>query len=142
MNDHGPHPDIRELLTRHDMRCTRQREEIYRTLMATKVHPTAEELHRLVGELSPGTSLATVYNTLDVLCEAGLCRKVPTPDGTARYDADLSEHLHAVTKDGRLVDVPDDLSKQVLDYLPRGLVEEIERRIGAPISHINLETGR
>ena len=56
---------LRDLLAQHDIRLTRQREEIYAALAATKAHPTAEELLRAVRSSHPGISLATVYNTLE-----------------------------------------------------------------------------
>lgn len=124
-------PEIRTLFVRHDLRCTRQRLDVYAALASTKSHPTAEELHRLVQGSSPGTSLATVYNTLDALCSAGLAQRMATagPSG-ARYDADVSDHLHLVTDSGEVVDVPHDLSREVMAALPADLLDRVSRRTG------------
>ena len=35
---------IRELFSHHGIRCTRQREDIYAALHASRAHPTADEL--------------------------------------------------------------------------------------------------
>lgn len=130
--------NVRELFSRRALRCTWQREQIYKALAASKSHPTAEELHRLVAACSPGTSLATIYNTLDALCKANLCRKIPMPDGTARFDADLGANLHAITEDGRVLDVPEDLEREVLDRLPADLMARIRARLGDSVVQVKL----
>lgn len=132
------HPkDVRELFNRHEIRCTRQREEIYLALAATKTHPSAEELHKAVRSIAPGTSLATIYNSLDAFCEAGLCRKIPMSDGVARYDADMSVHVHVVATDGRLMDMPDDIARDLMSALPRSIVDRLEQRLGTRVGQIN-----
>lgn len=129
----------RDILNHHRIRCTRQRERIYQSLASTKSHPTAEELHRMVLPECPGTSLATIYNTLDALCEAGLCRRIPTPDGFARFDADVSEHVHAFTREGGMIDVPEDLSTRIMQCLPPGIIEELESRMGVSVGKIVID---
>jgi len=142
-----PMPDgtVRDLLARHGLRCTTQREAIYGALMASKIHPTAEELHagvNLAAGESP-ISLATVYNTLDAFTAHGLARRIaPTCAGSAaafRFDADTSSHAHVVMADGSIRDLPDDLSERVMGSIPRTLVEEIERRLGAKVGRIGVE---
>ena len=46
---------------------TPQRLAIFRRLVATDRHPSAEELHAVVRREMPTLSLATVYKTLDTL---------------------------------------------------------------------------
>jgi len=130
--------DVRSEFSRRNLRCTKQRVEVYQALAACRCHPTAEQLHRMLSEGSPGTSLATVYNTLEVLCEAGLCRRIPTTAG-ARYDADLSPHFHLVTTDGRLVDVPPEVGDDLLAELPERLRERVEARLGVTIARIEVQ---
>lgn len=131
----------RALFRRQGLRCTKQREVIYRTLLACKSHPTAEELHDQVRADEPGLSLATVYNTLEVFSTRGLCRCLPSVigGGAARYDADLSDHVHLTTPDGKVLDVPDDLSERLLDGLSEELIAELERRTGLRIGRISLQ---
>ena len=105
----------RELFAQHQLRCTQQRMAVYETLRASDAHPTAEELFRLVKPKTDKLSLATVYNTLDALCEAGLVRRMPTTNGCCRYDADTSEHLHIRFRDtSQIRDVPQHLSERLL----------------------------
>ena len=121
---------VRTLLSDHGIRCTRQRTVIYEALTATRTHPTAEELHDAVAAACPTISLATVYNTLEALCRAGLCRKLHAGKGGARYDAHPREHLHILTEDGRVVDVDPDLSRELLESVPQRVLEKIERSTG------------
>jgi Fe2+ or Zn2+ uptake regulation protein len=139
-------PDaIRELLGSHGLRCTSQREIIYSTLMESNVHPTAEELHNAVSHTDDAgsISLATIYNALDAFTRHGLARRIaPTCGGAAaafRYDADISNHAHAVKADGSMCDLPEDLSERVMSHLPRELVEEVERRMGMRIRRVGVE---
>lgn len=136
---------IRDLITKHGLRCTSQRELIYSALMASKVHPTAEELHDSVSRASAagGISLATVYNALDAFTKHGLARRIaPTCGGSSaafRYDADSSNHAHAVMSDGSMRDLPEDLSRRVLSHIPRELIEEVERRMNISVRRLGVE---
>lgn len=129
----------RDLFSERGLRCTRQRMELFRALAATKCHPTAEELHASVQDSSPGTSLATVYNTLEVFCQAGICRKIATTEGATRYDADTSSHPHVITEDGRVLDVPAEIGESLLRDISEEARLEIERRLGVKIRRMNIE---
>jgi Fe2+ or Zn2+ uptake regulation protein len=109
-------------------------------LRQCKTHPTAEELYRLVKPHTPRLSLATVYNTLDALCHAGLCRKLPTTAGCCRFDADTSDHVHVKFRDtGEICDVPADIGELMLSALPRHLLEQIEKHVGASIDGVSIQ---
>lgn len=136
---HVTDDDIRGLFRRHGLRATRQRERIYAALHGSTSHPTAEELLSSVRESNPGLSLATVYNTLDALWEAGLCRRLsPAGGGPARYDADLSTHAHLATPDGRFLDLPEDLSRRLAERVGSDLVAEVEQRLGVRVESVSL----
>jgi Fur family peroxide stress response transcriptional regulator len=129
----------RELLSRHRIRCTRQREAIYHALVESRCHPTAEELYRLVKPRTRRLSLATVYNTLDALCRAGLARRVPT-NGCCRYDGDMSDHLHVrIRETGEIVDVPAALGQRLLSQLPPPVLREIEQRLGVKVDGASVQ---
>ena len=133
--------DCRELFREHGLRCTRQREAVYRALASTDQHPTAEELRQSVADDAGGMSLATVYNTLAALCEAGLCRRISCSEGTrgCRFDADTTNHAHLVTPDGRVIDLPKDLSDRVLAELPSDLLDEITNRTGFRVGGLTVQ---
>ena len=121
------------------LRCTRQRETIYRALAATESHPTAEELYKLVRGADEGLSLATVYNALEAFCDRGIARRLATTCGPSRYDADVSEHLHVQDSDGKIHDVPRDLSDQFYDSVGADLMSRIADAMGMDIAGARIE---
>lgn len=147
---------IRDLFARHDLRWTKQREEVYAALAAGNSHPTAEELFRLVHASGPesdsgGISLATVYNTLEALVRCGLARRFPAggsagdgvPGGSAgwchRYDADVTPHAHVVLADGRIRDVPPDIGRRVMEAIPPEVIAELDARLGLTIERVSVQ---
>ena len=135
-----PVPNTRELLAHHRIRCTAQRRALYEALVADKSHPTAEELYRSVKPGTTGLSRATVYNTLETLCDAGLARKLPSNNGCCRYDADVSEHLHiCFREDGAIRDLPDDLGEKLIRHISEDVIAEIEDRLGIGIDGISVQ---
>ncbi len=143
---HSHHSDLelQDLFNSHGLRCTRQRKAVFEALRGTTSHPTADELYRMVGDRIEGLSLATVYNTLEALCGAGLAQKLPGHgahgNGSARFDATVDNHLHLRdTRTGAVADVPSNLSRALLDHLPRQLLNEIESRLGFKIQQVQIE---
>lgn len=142
---------IRDLFARHDLRWTKQREEVYAALMASAAHPTAEELFNLVrADDTPADdgrmSLATIYNSLEALVRCGLARRFSVAGsgscgggGALRYDADMSDHAHLIAADGGVRDIPADLGRRVIDAIPPDLVEQIEERMGVSIRRTSIE---
>jgi len=128
--------DSKDILKSSNLRCTRQREVVYMTLASTSAHPTAEELLGMVRESEPTLSLATVYNTLEAFVRAGLCRRIPCPSGATRYDADMREHVHLTTAEGRVLDLPEDLGGRLVAALSPNLRQELERRLGVSMSRV------
>ncbi|MEM1166209.1 MAG: transcriptional repressor [Planctomycetota bacterium] len=136
----SPVDEIRSLFAERGLRCTKQRIEIYQALAGTDTHPTAEQLHQLMQDsCCPCISLATVYNTLEALCRADLCRRIPVPGSGTRYDAATDDHLHLITDDGAVVDVPSSLSRQLLDHIPQELVTELESALGVRIDRVDVQ---
>ena len=123
---------IRDLFHDHGLRHTRQREVVYQTLRATESHPTADDVFEASRAIEPGLSLATVYNTLDAFVRCGLIRASHGGSGPCRYDGDATEHLHVVHPDGRVADVPADLSRAILEALPADVLERVARQAGLP----------
>src|SRR5690606_28994469 len=107
---------------------TKQRVAIYEALRDANTHPTAEALYKTVKPLTSRLSLATVYNTLDALCQAGLVRKLPTTNGCCRYDAETTPHLHVrCVETGEIADVPEQLSDELIHGLPQDVLRRIEQ---------------
>lgn len=78
------------------VRLTPQRQAILSFLLETDSHPTADEIYRALESSFPNMSVATVYNNLKVFVESGLVREMTFGDASSRYDADLTDHYHAI----------------------------------------------
>ena len=59
---------------------------------------TAEQVRASVSEALPGTSLPTVYATLELLEELGLVHRVATGHGPVLFEARLEPHAHAICR--------------------------------------------
>ena len=92
------------------LKHSQQRKEITDVFLSIDRHLTADELYRVIKKRNPNIGYATVYRTLKLLCECGLCRELKFEDGTARYEH-LYEHRHhdhlICTKCGKFVEVVD-----------------------------------
>lgn len=94
-----------EQLKMNGVRMTPQRHAILSCLMESKSHPTADEIYKTLSPAYPSMSVATIYNNLRLFVEAGLVRELTYGDDSSRFDADLSDHYHAICKScGQIVD--------------------------------------
>ena len=75
---------------------TPQRLAIIRALLASKTHPSAEDICATVRKQLSHISLATVHRILEQFCEAGEARKVTLLYDSARYDGHAEPHHHVV----------------------------------------------
>jgi Fur family transcriptional regulator, peroxide stress response regulator len=97
------------MLLSRGVKPTAQRVVITDYLLQTDSHPTADEVLSAVAQRLPvPLSRATVYNTLNMLVQAGVIQEVYTePGGSARYDANMEQHHHFVdVKTKRIYDIP------------------------------------
>lgn len=113
-----PEVVLREVLESSGQRFTEQRAAVYRHLLGTDAHPTADDVFTAVrGEL-PDISLATVYKSLETLVSCGLAIKLTYGDASARYDGRTDPHHHArCTRCSAVTDVPGRIDARVLDGL-------------------------
>ena len=82
-----------------------KRAAVLQVLRESEGHLQPDEIYRRVKEIYPGIVLATVYNNLHALCEAGLIRRIPTPEGADFYDKTPTPHEHAICNVcGKMVD--------------------------------------
>jgi Fe2+ or Zn2+ uptake regulation protein len=102
--------DLTVLLHERGQRSTPQRLVILRELRRRAHHATADEIRSAIREELPGTSVPTVYATLDLLVELGLARRVDAGGGATLYDARTEPHQHMVCRRcGRVDDLDGEL---------------------------------
>jgi Fe2+ or Zn2+ uptake regulation protein len=85
-------------LRERGMRVTPQRMVIHRKLCGQSQHMTADQVLAQVSEVLPGTSLPTVYSTLELLESLGLVRRVGTGNGAVVFDSRVEPHAHTVCR--------------------------------------------
>ncbi len=114
-HDSAPHRAVDRGTGEHELvtllharggRATPQRLVILRELRRLRRHATAEEIARAVRTDLPGTSMPTVYATLELLVDLGLARRLDIGFDAAIYDPRTEPHQHAVCRRcGRLEDL-------------------------------------
>lgn len=114
----APEAVLRQALESKGQRYTEQRAAVYRYLLRTRSHPSADEVFTAVRAEIPDISLATVYKSLEALVGCGLAVKLTYGDAAARYDGRTDPHPHArCTVCGAVVDVPGRLDGRALGSL-------------------------
>lgn len=118
--------DPEALLRAHGITPTRQRLQIACVLRADCGHLSADQVLARVNEIDPGTSRATVYNTLNLFAEQGLVRQVIVDPQRVFFDANVSPHFHLYDVDtGELTDVDaSGVHISGLPVLPEGTVTQ------------------
>lgn len=95
-----------EKLRERGHRVTSQRVVIHRLLRERDQHLSAEQVHEAVADRLPGTSLPTVYATLELFEGLGLVRRVSTGSGPVLFDSRVAPHAHAICRGcGAVADV-------------------------------------
>ena len=114
-------------LRRAGLRATQQRRTILAALMRSDDHPTADDLLARTRALDETVSFATVYRTLGALEAAGLIRRVPFGDASARYEVTPpAEHDHLLDVDtGEVIEIASAEMERLRERLARDLGYEI-----------------
>ncbi|HAF62697.1 MAG TPA: transcriptional repressor [Anaerolineaceae bacterium] len=91
-------------------KITPQRREIFKILVNNDSHPKAEDIYNILKDRMPDVSLATVYNTLNMLKELGMIDAIALfEDDSVRYDPTTKAHDHLYCLHcNRIVDVEKD----------------------------------
>lgn len=111
-------------------KLTPQRRAVLTLFAEQPTHMTAQEIWTRLEHIEPGLSRATVYNTLDVLEQAGVLLKVQAEGGQTYYDPRVDAHHHAqCTRCGHIFDL--ELPAQPTAALPSG---------GSPLAGFSVES--
>ncbi|MEQ8935098.1 MAG: Fur family transcriptional regulator [Amphiplicatus sp.] len=90
-----PYSDAIERLRSVGLRPTRQRLALAKLLFDGRDrHLTAEKLHVEAQAAAIPVSLATVYNTLHQVTDAGLLREIAVDASRSYFDTNTSDHHH------------------------------------------------
>lgn len=102
--------DIRfsEFIAKRGLRRTAERFAILERVCKIKAHFEVDDLYRQMEEDGFHVSRATVYNTVGLLCQCGILRRLLFDGLQARYELASGNHLHLVcTSCGSIREVDD-----------------------------------
>ena len=103
---------LNDYLVNHQLKNTRQRDEIISTFFSLKDHHVSiDELLTEVRKRSPHIGYATVYRTLLLLVEAGIAHQRQFHDGQSRFEINTAHHHdHLIcTACGKIVEFESEL---------------------------------
>lgn len=86
--------NYKELLVKHNIQPSNYRIKILECLSHYEEHPTAEQLYQNLLTIFPAVSKMSVYNTIEVLLEANLIKRITIENNEVRYDSMLENHGH------------------------------------------------
>ena len=96
---------IEDRCRQNGLKVTPQRVAVYKALIDTDTHPTAEEVCKIVRQDISSISLDTVNRTLLTLAEIGAAFQVEGTGQPRRFDGGLDDHQHfRCIKCGKIVD--------------------------------------
>ena len=78
----------------YQLKITPQRVAIYKELLNSEKHPTADAIYQAVMMEYPNISFDTVNRTLLTLAEIGILDVVEVFGGAKRFDTNIEEHHH------------------------------------------------
>jgi Fur family peroxide stress response transcriptional regulator len=88
-------------------------------LIKSHAHPTANDIYLELKEKFPSLSLATIYNTLDVLVGIGMVNALGSiGDDKVHFDADITPHINlACVRCHKIVDATSNFIAQLNDEI-------------------------
>lgn len=86
--------NITSIFKEKKLKLTPQRLAVYKYLISTKEHPSAEIIYKALQPDYPTMSLATVYKAVKTLVEVELIQEINVGEGNFRYDGNSNEHAH------------------------------------------------
>ncbi len=87
---------LKQICEETGIKLTHQRLEIFKEIMSSCDHPSAEVIYRRLQEKIPTIALDTVYRTLATFDELGIVKKLHVMGERALFDANLDRHHHFV----------------------------------------------
>jgi Fe2+ or Zn2+ uptake regulation protein len=119
-------------LQERGVRVTPQRAHIWRVLVETGEHFSAEEVWERVKGALPGLELSTVYRTLEAPRAAGLLAQSRLPEGPRVFEARPALHPHLVCDVcGRILHADPEVGPRMFEAL-----EELSEGFGVRELHV------
>ena len=123
---HFTDEEVRSCLNGHGLKATPQRMRVYEAMCALG-HASADTVYHRLGGARGTMTLATVYNVLESMTEAGLLVQRPSFSNKMYFDINTDDHCHLYRKDSHeIMDFPDEILRRLVEahvraQLPEGL---------------------
>jgi Fe2+ or Zn2+ uptake regulation protein len=112
--------NITGVLQERGVRVTPQRAHVWRMLLESGEHLTADEIWERSKGTLPGLELSTVYRTLDALREADLVVESRLPEGPRVFEAHVGQHSHLLCEVcGRIFHLPSTVDNELRKALEK-----------------------
>ena len=111
-----------EFIRNKGLRYTPQRKQVLAVFLSTEKHVSCEELYVAVKARHPEIGYTTVYRTMKLLSESGLCGEIDFGDGIKRFEHKYGHqhHDHLVCiKCGRFIEVVDEQIERLQEKMIR-----------------------
>ena len=107
--------DFIETMQQAEKRITPQRIAIFKYLISTDSHPTAQQIYNHVKQEFPTITLATIYKTLEMLEELGKAKELGFSGLSTRFEANMEPHINLICiKCGKIKDLNEPNSLEAL----------------------------
>ena len=101
---------FRKKCRQHNLSMTPQRLAIYKAMIDSTDHPSAENIFNRVRDAFPDIAVDTIYRTLATFSEIGVIHVVEGYGEVKRYDPDTGPHHHfRCTRCNKIVDLYGDI---------------------------------
>ncbi len=116
------------LLKKHKQQVTASRLAICEYVLSPYMHTTAEDVKQYLAKNFPNISLATVYNTLNMLVEVGELREIHVPNSKkVIFDSTKLKHYHVYDEiEDKVYDIDASCVKVDLSCLGRFELEDVD----------------
>jgi len=84
------------ILRKNGYKATPQRLAIFKLILSSKDHPTAEQIHNKVSNKFPSMSLSTVYQVLHLLQDIGQIMELKFSGQSSRIETNTNPHLNII----------------------------------------------
>lgn len=111
-----------EFIRSKGLRQTAQRMDVLDVFLSIEKHISLDELYKLVKKHNANIGYTTVYRTMKLLSECGLCEEIDFGDGLSRYEHKYAHthHDHLVCiKCGRLIEVANPAIEEMQDVMAK-----------------------
>jgi len=85
---------FKKLCRKHGLKITPQRVAVYKELISSQKHPSANMIYRRIKKYFPNISLGTVNSNLLTFAKIGLAKVVGSSGEAKRFDPKLEPHHH------------------------------------------------